>query len=252
MSVRLHVRISRIPGVTPKNVLKHPLKLGIVTGDFDFQDTATWRDFATVSAGERSQPGGGRKTLGRSQRTLSLEVLTQWGGGLDWEDEGAASGTRIRQELFKVLHHRSPFRFVATMNEPFGASGSELRMNATVRSIGKSLRHGQPDSRYLAVDFVEYRGAHVDRRSHDKSDKLPAKHKVEAGDTLRKLAKHYYKNQGANWKLIKEANGGGKGALKGYGPDEKLDKLIKGKQRSLKIPEPKSTVKMNAPGKGPT
>ena len=58
------------------------------------------------------------------------------------------------------------------------------------------------------MEIVEYRGAHVDRREHDKSDKLPTKHKIKKGDTLRKLAKHYYKGQGAHWKHIKEANGG--------------------------------------------
>lgn len=236
---RLRVRISRIPGVTPKNMLARPLVFGAVLGDFEFMDSADWRDYTTVTHGQRSQPGGGKGQHGRNLRTLNLEVLTQLGDPLPYEADRGASGARTRRELARILRSRAAFRFVATMHQSFGHGGAELRMNASVRSMTRTTRHGEPDTRYLSLEITEVRSAEVERRTRHGGDKLPTKHKIEKGDTLRALAKHYYKGRGQFWKAIKQANGDGRGVLKGYGPDEKLDKLIKGKQDKLKIPEAK-------------
>ena len=235
---RLRVRISRIPGVTPKKVLPRFVVFGAVLGDFEWSEAAEWRDFSTVSGGQRTQPAGGKGQQGRQLRTLSLEVLTQWGSKLPYENPWAPRGVVVRRELQEILRARAPFRMVATMEEAYRSPGAELRMDATLRSLSQVIRHGQPDSRYLSLEIVEYRSAHVDRRKRGRTDRLPTRHKIAKGDTLRKLAKRYYKGKGHFWSAIKRANGGGNGLLKSYGPDEKLDKLLKGKQKTLRIPEP--------------
>ena len=220
----LQVRLQRIPGVTPRDVLRKSIIFGVILNDFEWSEAADWRDFTTVSAGQRTQPAGGKGTRGRNLRSLSLEVLTQWGRKLPFENARGSTGNEIRNELAAITRARAPFRFVATMNRAFDSDPAELRMDATLRSVSRLTRFGEPDSRYLTIEIVEYRSAATERRSRTKSDKFPIKHKLDADDTLRKLAKRYWKNKGADWNLIKKANGGAGGRLKGVGPDEKIVK----------------------------
>jgi hypothetical protein len=238
----LQARIARIPGITPKGVLGSSLIFGVILGDFEWSESGNWRDYDTVTGGERTQPAPGKGTKGRSLRRLNMDVLTAWGHRYPFENDRGSTGNEIRDGLAEIVRTRAAFRFVATLNTAFDSDPAELRMDATIRSLSRSTRHGEPDGRYLALEIVEYRSAETDRRSRTKTDKLPAKHKVKKGDTLRSLAKHYYKNHGELWSYIKRANGGSKGILKGYGPDDKLDKLVRGKQGTLKIPEAPTTA----------
>ena len=140
------------------------------------------------------------------------------------------------------MRARAPFRFVATNNRAFDSDPAELRMEATIRSLSRSTRHGEPDSRYLSLEIVEFRSAATERRSRTKSDKFPLKHKLDKNDTLRSLAKHYWKNKGADWILIKSANGGAQGRLKGVGPNETIVKAGRYKVGDrITIPETIST-----------
>jgi hypothetical protein len=218
----LQVRLSRIPGITARDVLRESLIFGVILGDFEWSEDAEWREFQTVAAGTRSQPGPGSGAKGRGLRALSMEVLTQWGRRLPYENDRGSTGNEIRDGLAAILRARAPFRFVATLNTAFDTDPAELRMDARLLSMTRTTRHGQPDSRYLSIDISEYRGVDTDRRSRIKSDKFPLKHKLAAGDTLRSLAKRYYKNQGSQWNRIKEGNGGSRGRMKGLGPDDAI------------------------------
>lgn len=244
--MRYHARLARIPGVTPKSVLKSPLRFGVVLNDIEWYDSADWRDFSTIANGQRTQPAGGKAEKGRNLRTISLDVLTQFQppptrtdpAGPRWSYEApyADSGQKIRQEVAEIVRKRAAFRLAITMHTPrITGSPAELRMNATLRSVTRRTPHGEADSRYLVLEFVEFRSAQTDERSQDKSDALPTTHKIEAGDTLKSLAKLYYKGQKQHWDVIKRAN---KTLLKGYGSEKKLDALMKKKPGTLRIPEP--------------
>ena len=244
----LQVRLQRIPGVTPKSVLRKSIIFGVILDDFEWQDSADWRDFTTVSAGQRTQAVGGKGTAGRNLRSLSMEVLTQWGHRLSFENARGSGGNDTRRELHAIVRTRAPFRFVATMNRAFDSDPAELRMDATIRSLTRRTAHGEPDSRYLGLEIVEYRSVTVDRRSRSKSDRFPLRHKLEPGDTLRSLAKHYWKHKGVDWVIIKRANfslddRAFVGRMKGLGPDDPL--VAPGRYKAgdrIKIPEPPEIV----------
>lgn len=235
----LQVRLSRIPGVTHPSVLRSSLIFGVILGDFAWDEDAEWREFNTVAAGMRSQPGPGAGSKGRNLRTLDMEVLTQWGRRLEYEHDRGSTGNEIRDGLAAILRARTPFRFVATLNTAFDSDPAELRMDGRLLAITRTTRHGEPDSRYLSISLSEYRGADTDRRSRVKSDKFPRKHKLASNTTLRGLAKLYYKNRGSLWTRIKDGNGGSRGRMKGLGPDDVIVSAKKYKPGDeVRIPEP--------------
>lgn len=228
----IRLRLRAIPGLTPKAILRKPLRLPCVLGpDFEVGEEALHTDFDTVGAGQFSSPAGGRKAP--QLKTLSFDALT-----LTWDAKWLVfpdtTPQEVRRELNEILRSRQPVELFAFLG-PHG-TGEELRMYATLRGLNRILRHGESDTRYYSLSWKQYRNPVVRRRGRGGGSKrLPARHKLKSGDTLRSLAKRYYGTREL-WLFLASENG-----IKGWGGETPLVKMNRyevGDQ--IKIPVPPS------------
>lgn len=210
--------------------LRKRLIFPAVTDDFQWEETATFNDYATVNAGEFSTPSGGPPTA-RNERRLDLTVLAadfspSWMSG----DLGILE---FHNEIMTVLRCRKPFRMEAGIRPSPGYR--ELVMNATLRTVRRRLTPGLAGMRYYELSFVEDRQDEQERRGNKagrkRGVKLPASHRLVTGDTLRSLSRDYYGTPNL-WRLIAEANG-----LRKIGGEDALLGLARFKKsRTIKIP----------------
>lgn len=221
----LRVRFARIPGETPATVLREPLYLPAVLGEFAVDESAEHSEYRTVGSGTFSQGTASRRTLsttarqagadeGPDLRSIDLEALT-----LDWDApwllERGVSPAHVKRELTRILRSKKPFEVLAMLR--LGETRpEEVRMYATLRSVRRVLKHGEADTRYYSLSLREWRRPGVTRRAHSAREgrhrrKLPAKHVLKAGDTLYSLSKYYY-GEYRGWRDIAEANG-----IRGWG-----------------------------------
>ena len=202
----LRVRFSRIRGVTAKDVLEQPLLLPVTLGEFTVDEEFAHNEYGTISAGQFSSPTPGPPTA-RQLRTTDLDTLT-----LDWHDYARflvnphLSEEDARRELYAVARSKTAFELLATTQ--LGSSPDELRMKATIRSLSRSLRPGEADTRYYTIGISEWRDNSTERRGVGRS--LPTTHSLDANDTLVSLARAYFPSEvpiknGAQ--AIKKANG---------------------------------------------
>lgn len=187
----LTARFTAIDGLTPKGVLRVPLVLPAILGDFEHDEEASFFEYETVADGEFSMPAAGDKTA-RKLRAVDMEVLTTE-VEYPWL-KSTRSMWAVRDEIYAVLRARRPFALVVTMEDIKSTKEptmhTELIMNATLRSVRRSLRHGQPGQRYYALTLREWRDNALERRAS--SRRFPLKHKLTRIDTLESLSKKYY------------------------------------------------------------
>lgn len=186
----LRVRLSRIPGETPKDVLRAPLYLPAVIDGFAWSEEFSHSEYETVRAGQLSQPAQGPATARMLRTVEDVETLTvEWDP--PWLVEQGHDPDDVRRELFAIGRSRKPVELLAT---PKLGGESLLRMDVTVRSIRTQLRRGEPDSLYYSIAITEWRDATGARKGagRGRSDKLPTTHKLTATDSLYSLSTHYY------------------------------------------------------------
>lgn len=250
----LRVRFSRIGGETPKHVLAHgPLWLPATLGDWSFSEEALdFRDYMTIGEGEFTQAPGGDGEA-RKLRTTSMEALTvRWDA--EWlVEHNGRSPHDVYEDLRKIIRSHAPVEMLVSLSL---AHRPELRMDVTLRSFERELRHGQPGIRYYTLDWKEWRGARARRRTHSPEEsrhrgkKLPTKHPINEGTTLHRLSRLYYGTEVA-WRTIAQANG-----IKGWGPDSFLYKMGRYKVGDeIKIPKKPPLVstpetRTGIPGRG--
>jgi hypothetical protein len=228
----LRLRISAIPGLTPKTILREPLRIPVVLGpDFTIEETALHTEFDTVSAGQFSSPAGGKKAP--QLKALSFDALTlTWPA--KWLTFPETDPDEVREELGEILRARKAVELFAFL----GASGKgqELRMWATLRSMTRILRHGENDTRYYSLDWKQYRSPTVHRRGANQYADLPTTYALEKDDTLRSIADHYYGTEGM-WQFLAQQNG-----IKSWGGDDPLVKMNRFKVGDkIKVPLPPPT-----------
>lgn len=199
----LRVRFKRIPGETPKGVLRRPLILPAVLGAFGWTEEFLHSDYGTVRAGQFSQPAAGPATA-RQLRTIDdIETLT-----VDWDPvwlvQSGQDPAEVRRNLYALGRSRKPAELLATLQ--FG-DAPLLRLSVTVRSIAALLKEGEPDSIYYTLRLEEWRNATGGRRGEGKGgSRLPTTRRLKADDTLSSLAQHYYHSH-KHWRTIAKANG---------------------------------------------
>lgn len=239
----LRIRIRPLNGETPRDVLRKPFRFPAVLGEeFRVTTEAMFEDFRTIGGGEHSQaaPGGRR---GRSLERFDAETLTmtwnpRW---MTYPDEKSAD---VRRKLYRIAETRKPVHVLAVLGP--GHRGAPLFSGAaTVRLVERRLTHGEPDTRYYSLSFVEWRPLDPRRRRKGKGGKkhrrydFPRKHKLRENDTLRRLAQHYYGDGPKGWQRIRTANG-----LDRIGSE---DKIVRASKRykvgdRIKIPNPPPIV----------
>ena len=162
----LRVRLRKIAGKTHKSVLPRAmyLQMGPIGEDFSFEETAEHIEYRTISSGEFSAPAPGRGASARSLRSTSFQTLTlEWDAR--WLVNHDITPEQTREELYEILRLRTPFELLISRQLPeHGGSSHELLMDATLRSIVRSLRAGEADTRYYDLQFREWRKAEVGRR----------------------------------------------------------------------------------------
>lgn len=196
----LHVRLRREPGITPKDVLDQPLRFPVVTGqEFTVEEEFGWEEFQSVGAGDFLVPRSGEHAP--SLRKWSNEVMT-----LTWNPRWLARPHVDPAKLIKRLRwigrHRAPFHMLILQRPNYGMKADYSGL-AVLLSLSVITRRGEPDTRYLQMDFSQYRPMTVRRRGRSR---LPTTHRLTKDDTLRSLAKKYYGSQ-KHWRAIKRANG---------------------------------------------
>lgn len=242
----LRVRLRRIRGETHKDSLRRSLVLPAVLGDFEFTEESSHREYETVSMGEFSVPTGGRSIAARRLVDSDMESLT-----VGWDPVWLVAHNPgytpqdIYEELRKLLRYRRAFELYVTTRwgrEP------ELDINATLRSLGRTLRFGQPGIRYYRLTFKEWRDPQVARRSSGGESRapgtrLPTTHKLDNDDTLNSLSKLYYGTY-AGAAAIARHN-----AIRGWGKSTALVKTKRYKVGDkIKIPEkPREAIMANPP-----
>lgn len=238
----LRVRFSRVQGQTPKDVLKKPLILPVVIGEeFTVTEDAAFTDYETVGDGEFSQARGGPSTA-RNLRVLdSLETLTlDWARWARWMTNPLATEQLVRKELYAILRSRKPMEILATLQ--LGQGAEELRMKATIRSIGRTLKKGETDTRYYVLGIKEWREDSVARRGAGTSKKdLPAKKKLTAKTTLYSVAREFYDLHTID-AVVAARQVRSKNGLGSWGLNEPIVKTKKFKVGdSITVPEPTGT-----------
>jgi hypothetical protein len=211
----LRVRLTAIPGLTPKKILREPLRFQvIVSPDWEDTRTALFSDFETVGAGQFSSPAGGDHAP--QLRELSFESLT-----LDWEAKWLVypetSPEEVREELEAILESRQPVELFAHVGP--GGSKVEARMMVTLRAMTRILRHGENDTRYFNLEWKQFRDATMTRKGGNRYSNLPTQYTLKKDDTLRSIADHFYGVE-SMWEFLAASNG-----IKGWGGDDPLVKM---------------------------
>lgn len=225
----LHARMRSVSGLTPRSVLREPLRLPVVMGDsFTTEEEALWEEFDTVSAGRFASPAAGKDA--RALTTVSTESMTMtWDPGfLTNPDTGALMMIR---NLRKILRKRAVFDLLV-VQKPNVIGIPDFSGLATVRRLAVTAKSGEPESRYFQIDISSHREISASRRRHGAGATLPTTAKLTSSDTLRSLALHYY-GTGEFWRLIAQANG-----ITGWGSETPLTQMGRYKVGSrVKIPE---------------
>lgn len=198
----LKVRLARVDGLTEEDVLPYPFYFQVPPlEEFSIEGTAAWSDYDTLRLGQRSRPGG------EQLRTVTFGSLF-----VDWDapwmvwhpGEGGWDAGELTKELFDIMDACTPFElfvhYVDLRDRP------EFHHLASLRSVRSVERAGEPDAKYVDVQFVEYERMRLRRNSRDRTPEKDRKHTLRSTDTLRGIALRYY-GEGMAWRRIASANG---------------------------------------------
>lgn len=204
----LRVRFSAVPGATAAGVLDEPMYLPVVLGEFTVDEDFDHRDYDTVSAGQFSTPGGGGPTS-RQLRAVDLEMMTiDWHAYARFLTNPQLDPEDARREVLKIGRAKTPFEILADIQ--LGSGPEELRMKATIRSVRRTLKPGEADTRYYTLVLKEWRDNAIGRRSAGSgAGSLPTTATLTAATTLTSLARHFYPSIPLNlaWRTIAQENG---------------------------------------------
>lgn len=202
-------------------------------------------DYETIREGMHSRPQGKQLEVIRFQ-TLIVDWDAQfavWPNTTKFDRDFGSGPSVTRDEFWNLLNMTEQLEEIMDSGTPVrlyagqpmlwegggGESGWDVNMPVTLRSIGIEERAGEPDARYLDVEFTEYRSLKLNRRRLGKKAKptratakrpavveiYPDSRAFEVGTekriatsgkaTLAFLAKHYFGDPSAA-KYIYKAN----------------------------------------------
>jgi hypothetical protein len=207
----LHCRFTQIPGETPKDVLRTPLRLPALLGSMrdSIDYSGGFTDYQTVAAGMFSSvPPGGREA--RFLRTVdALETLTVYWSA-PWLVEHGLHPKEVERAIDRMVESHRPVQMLLTMGTR-RKSTPEVRMDVTIRGRTRELRGNEPDTRYITLTGItEWRDPTVGRRGKSNGRKkgvhLPHRHRLRNTDTLASLSMEYYGSY-KYWRRIRDYNG---------------------------------------------
>lgn len=225
----LRVRLSKVPGETPRDVLREPIILPAVLDGFGWTEEFLHTEYSTVRAGQFSQAAMGPTTARQLRGVDDVNTLTvEWDP--PWLVEQGQDPKDVHDTLFAIGRSRRPVELLCTPK--FGPERPLLRMDVTFRSIAVQMKRGEPDALYYVVRITEWRSASGERKGEGRGEQLPTTHKLTATDSLYSLAMHYYHSAGGATDIAR-ANG-----IKAFGKKTPLIKYPRFKVGSkIKIPK---------------
>jgi hypothetical protein len=228
--------------LTPKDLLQRPLYLPVVLNDFTIAEDALHTEFQTIRRGQFSQGAmGGRDAT--NLLTLTGETLSlAWDAA--WLNSRGVTEAELRGQLFGILRSKQPVRLIVTLREVH-----ELRALVTIRSLQRSLRPGEVDTRYYSMQISQWRqmAEYESREGRKPGVRLPTTHRLRAGDTLYSLAHEFYGDSNG-WRAIRDANG----ISHKWGAKTPLVKMKRYKTGSkIKIPVPRVRESLRESSRSP-
>ena len=219
VGVQLKIRLAPLPGLTSRKTLNGKLYIPVVLGDsFDITEDFRHEDYITPK-GEFSAPlGAGQSSMLRS---FGIDTMTcTWNPR--WMTHPNQDPEEVKNNLAKIGRSREPVELLAKLTRHY-AGYSDFHGAVTLRTMTRSLRRGEPDSRYFTLDFREFNELVGDRLGHGQGGgggggggtqisigeahwQLPTKHKLKGDDSLRSLARLYYQDEN-RYHRIGDANG---------------------------------------------
>lgn len=236
----MRVQLQAIPGVTKRGLLRHKYRFQMPPTDtFTRSLSHAHSDFDTIRAGQFSRP------VGRQLETVSFSTLVMdrdhpravWPRSdsfkRDFEDNEKARRDYFNildwnYQLENLLESGTPFRLLAGQPEfwqgggPPSRHGWDVNMAVTLRGMTIEERSAELDTRYLGMEFTEWRSTQVQRKglTRGAASKTPAVVRVDKDggvkelgsdyefathSTLRRLSTYYYGDPDG-WRLIRESN----------------------------------------------
>lgn len=201
------VKFSRIPGSTANGVLSSAVILPCILGEFSVTEDFDWRDYTTIGSGQFSAPAAGGPT-DRLLRKTDLDTMTiDWHAYATFLTNPDLTPAEAKRMVYEIGRSHSPFTLL--VDEQLGVGEEELRMNATIRSITRTTRPGEADTRYYTLTISEWRNNEISRRGEGGgARKLPTTATLNADTTLAGLANFYYAGVPVSigWRAIARAN----------------------------------------------
>lgn len=193
----LKIKLTRVAGLTPANVLDTPYYFQCPPEDevtLSFGHSST--DYTVIPS---QDDGDFQRVGGRQLRTAAFSTLVvDWGGFILADhfarnfDAGTFTIETLVNNLIEVSEKGAIFRVTASHN----LRGVEWSWLATLPDLGVVERAGEIDARFLNITFKEWRkGISQAKRVGGKT--WPKTHVLTKTDTLYNLARHYYGKTGA-------------------------------------------------------
>lgn len=205
------ITIKRARGLTPQGILRVPFRFqSPVTDELRRRWTHDFSTYTTISGGEQARDGGAQ--LDRLDlATMFVDEDYEWTA---WN--GVIDPQRMLAELRAIQDRGAPFRLTLTQSGLWGPKPL-VNMVAVLTSIEPTQRgSGNVGTEFTAVSFL----AIDHQRIKQKKARRPAdrdqdrRHRLQDGDTLYKIARHYFKRTRI-WRDIADANG-----ITGVSPDD--------------------------------
>lgn len=203
------VRFQPVKGVTPKGALDRKLWLPCLLAPFEIDEDAQLTTYDTLSAGQFSQAAMGPATA-RRLRTGTLNTLTMIFDP-PWMTVTRQDPGWVRARLYEILRSKKAVHMLITLRPP-SPDGPEFDGTVQFSNVNRVLQQGEVDTRYLTVQFQEWRDAKVKRRTNSgqtgrkAGTSLPATKRLTATDTLSSLSYEFYGTY-RFWRFIRDANG---------------------------------------------
>lgn len=208
----VRVRLTRIRGVTAPGVLEEPLWFPAgALEEFTVDEESGHSEYDTVGHGQFSAPTPGKPGKKRKLRACEIDTAAFFGDSAILTARGVTPN-EVRDGLAAIERSETAVRLLVTLRMPHERGRKirpEVDMPVTVRSVRRTIKHGEALTRYFGTRFVEWRDPALGRRRYGgdppgvqtnrKQDAV--KHRLGANDTLQSLAKEYFRDKNA-WRAL--------------------------------------------------
>lgn len=148
-------------------------------------------DYDTLRVGQHSRPAGQQLQSVRFQ-TLIVDWDVPWAvypNSKKFDDTFGTGYSTVRDEFWNLLNVTDQLEEILESGSPVklyagqpalwegggGEDGWDVNMPVTLRSMNVEERAGEPDARYIDVEFVEYRSLKLNRRRLGKKTTTPSR-----------------------------------------------------------------------------